>query len=154
MDKRSTLLKDGLISLTVGMVIGLILAAFSVPPFFQTLFGAFVLASLCSFGLIRAWRGMGGQKALAIVMLVSFFIHIVFGILFYTLLPTAGYDTPLQNAGYIYSDAYERDTAAIQLAQSGESLFAPFLKQVKSDQYGGLLTISALVYKLFSPDAA
>ncbi len=154
MDKRSTLIKDGLISLAAGLVIGLILAAFSAPPFFQALFGAFVLTALSSFGLIRAWRGMGVERSLAIIMLVSFFIHIFFGILFYSLLPTVGYDTPVQNAGYIESDAYERDTAAIQLVQSGESIFAPFLKQVKSDQYGGLLTISALVYMLFSPDAA
>ena len=154
MNKSPSLVKDALISLAAGLGIGILVAAFSAPPFAQAVFGGIVLASLCSFALIRVWRGMGGGKSLAAVVLTTFLIRIAFGIFFYAVLPAAGDDTPVQNAGYVYSDAFERDTAAIELVQSGESLLAPFLKQIKSDQYGGLLTVSAAIYAVLSPQAA
>jgi len=155
MNRRSPLFNDAFLSLAAGLALGSLLAAFSAPPFFQAFFGAFVLAALCCFALLRAWRGFGSEKPLAVILLVAFLLRMALGVVFYTILPTAGYaDSAVQKAGYLYSDAWERDTAAIKLVQGGDSIFSPFLKQLKSDQYGGLLTITALVYTLFSPDAA
>lgn len=155
MNKSSPWLKDGLISLIAGAALGAVLAAFSAPPFGQAYLGSFILSALSIFGLIRAWRWAGSEKILGIILLTAFGLRLVLGVVFLTVLPSAGYaDSPVQKAGYIYADAYERDQAAIQLVKSGESVFTPFLKQLKSDQYGGLLTISALIYKGLSPDAA
>ncbi len=154
MNKTANLLKDAWISLVAGAAVGLIVAAFSAPPFGRAAFGAIVIAVLCSFGLIRAWRGLSGEKALAVIMITAFLVRILLGIVIYQMLPTAGNGTPGELAGYVYSDAYERDTAAIQLAQSGGNILSSFLGQFKSDQYGGLLAVTALVYKAFSPDAA
>lgn len=155
MNKRSPLLKDVLRSLAAGLALGSLLAAFSAPPFFQAFLGAFVLSALCCFALLRTWRGFGSEKPLVAILLIAFLLRLVSGVVIYAILPTAGYaDSAVQKAGYLYSDAWERDTAAIQLVQSGDSIFSPFIKQLKSDQYGGLLTVTALIYTLFSPDAA
>ena len=155
MTKSPTLLKDALFSFIAGAVLGSLLAAFSPPPFWQGFFGGFVLSTLVCFALIRTWRWSGSEKMLGIIMLTAFVLRIGLGALFLNILPSAGYaDSAVQKAGYVYSDAYERDQAAIQLVQSGQSVFTPFLNQLKSDQYGGLLTISALMYLIFSPDTA
>ena len=47
---------------------------------------------------------------------------------------------------------HSRDSQAWQLAQSELSIFSAFTDEFISDQYGGLLAISALVYRLFSPN--
>jgi hypothetical protein len=44
-------------------------------------------------------------------------------------------------------DAYERDTAAWELATSGAPLWQAFTGNRASDQYGGLLFFSALIYR-------
>lgn len=146
---------DGIISIAAGAVLGALLAGFSAPPFWQGLFGGWILSAACVFGLMRAWRWSGGEKALGIILLVAFTLRVGLGVFIYAVLPGAGYaDSAVQSAGYVYSDAYERDRAAIQLVQSGGSILSPLIKQVQSDQYGGLMTISALVYLIFSRDAA
>lgn len=57
-------------------------------------------------------------------------------------------DNPAQKAGYLFFDAYRRDAQAAQLAQSSESLLKAFGGGYESDQYGGLLALSAGVYRL------
>ena len=68
------------------------------------------------------------------------------------LLDLAGHDAPDDKAGYVFTDAHRRDDQAWELAQSGKPLSAAFDKTFYTDQYGGLLAISALTYKIFSPD--
>jgi 4-amino-4-deoxy-L-arabinose transferase-like glycosyltransferase len=50
-------------------------------------------------------------------------------------------------------DAFRRDQAAWELAQSGESLLRAFTAYRGADQYGGLLWISAWVYRSFGGEA-
>ncbi len=69
------------------------------------------------------------------------------GVLWFSALPAVGYDTPMQRAGYVMEDAHRRDQAAWALAQSGEPLLSAFTQPHLSDQYGGLLFFSALVYR-------
>ncbi|MCI0519091.1 MAG: hypothetical protein L0Z70_02410, partial [Chloroflexi bacterium] len=67
----------------------------------------------------------------------------------YTALPSAGYGSPAELGGYIMADASERDRAAWELAHSEKSLLRAFEGGYrKADQYGGMLFLSALVYRL------
>ncbi len=76
------------------------------------------------------------------------------GVLWFMLLPSYGYPTDVQEAGYIMEDAFQRDTAAWGLAQSGGSLLEAFSGSYRSaDQYGGLLFLSASVYRLAGGEA-
>lgn len=154
MRKISPFLFDLLISFAAGIVLGAILGAFSAAPFWRGFLGAGLFAWLSILALLRTWRGMGESRSLGIFMAVAFLLRIGLGIVFYQVLPAAGYDTEVQNAGFIYSDAYERNAEAFRIASSGSSLIAPFTSQIKSDQYGGLLAMTALIYRIFSPDAA
>jgi 4-amino-4-deoxy-L-arabinose transferase-like glycosyltransferase len=85
--------------------------------------------------------------------LLAFAIRLAFGAFAYYALPVLGYDSPVENAGYLFYDASRRDTAAWELAQSGRPLMEAFSGQYESDQYGGLLALSALLYRLIPSDA-
>lgn len=67
-------------------------------------------------------------------------------------LPQFGYDEEVQQAGYVFSDAYYRDSAAWRMAESEVSLLSAFTGGDRSDQYGGLLFISSAAYRYLSPD--
>ncbi|MEI7844892.1 MAG: phospholipid carrier-dependent glycosyltransferase [Chloroflexota bacterium] len=65
------------------------------------------------------------------------------------MLPQIGCESKPQQAGYLFFDAYRRDTQAWDLAQSSKSLMSAFSGKYSSDQYGGLLWISAFTYRYF-----
>jgi 4-amino-4-deoxy-L-arabinose transferase-like glycosyltransferase len=71
----------------------------------------------------------------------------------YILEPRIGYDNEVNKAGYLFTDAYTRDTQAWNLANSSNSLMTAFDEKLVSDQYGGLLWVSSLIYRHLSPDA-
>jgi len=62
-------------------------------------------------------------------------------------LPAWGYGNPAEEAGYVMADAYERDTAAWELAESDQPLLNAFRAYRAVDQYGGLIYFSAAVYR-------
>lgn len=111
------------------------------------------LAAISLFFMVLAWRWGGAGKTLAWMMALAFILRLVIGVGLSLALPVYGYDTPTQNAGYIFLDAYQRDQQAWQLADSGDSLLLAFGDEFFSDQYGGMLAASAAIYRLFSPDA-
>lgn len=115
--------------------------------------GAGGVAAICFFLLIIAWRWGGAEKTLAWMMVLAFSLRLALGVGLSLALPVYGYDTPTQNAGYIFLDAFQRDRQAWQLATSGESLLQAFRNEFFSDQYGGMLALSAAIYRIFSPDA-
>ncbi|MEN6392361.1 MAG: glycosyltransferase family 39 protein [Anaerolineaceae bacterium] len=69
------------------------------------------------------------------------------GAVWFVLLPTQGYQSPAEQHGYVMADAYNRDRAAWNLAQSGKPMLNAISKYRKVDQYGGLLYISATIYR-------
>lgn len=79
--------------------------------------------------------------------LLAFLLRLGAGVIWFQLLPAFGHGTPAEKAGYIMADASERDQAAWKLAQSGKSLSVAFMNNRMSDQYGGLLFLSALTYR-------
>ena len=69
------------------------------------------------------------------------------------LLPLYGYSDADDQAGYVFTDAHRRDDQAWELASSERPILEAFSSKYSSDQYGGLLALSTLVYRYLSPDA-
>jgi hypothetical protein len=153
MNRPKQPLIDLVISLFSAIALGAVIAAFSAKPFAQGWLAAGVLSFVCLYLLLLAWRKLTGGKTLALLMLVTFVVRLGMGIFIYAALPQIGYDTPVQNAGYFYSDAFNRDQTAWQLAAGDESLLTAFTNYESVDQYGGLLYMSSLVYRILSVDA-
>ena len=149
-----TWLKDLALAFIASLVLGALIAAFCPGLFWQSALAAALISLITSLLLIRLWRAFGPSKSLAIMMVTTFLLRIAVAVFISQALPAYGYDNPVNNAGYLYSDAFGRDQAAYKLATSNESLFTPFLKPDITDQYGGLLFMSASLYRLLSPDAA
>jgi hypothetical protein len=75
-------------------------------------------------------------------------LRLAAGVVWSFILPVAGYDSPPEQRGYVMSDAYDRDRTAWELARSDKSLVKAFQGAYrKADQYGGLLFLSAAVYR-------
>jgi len=86
--------------------------------------------------------------------ILSILLRFGLGIFWQQALPAWGYGGDSEVAGYIMADAYERDTTAWELAQSDESLGDAFTERYDAvDQYGGLLFLSAVVYRYLGGDA-
>ncbi len=117
----------------------------------------FTAASLVLFlsagVLYFAWWLAGGGKLLAAMMLTAFILRLALGVFLAWGLPRFGYDEREQHSGFVYADAYRREDQAWALAKSEESLLEGFDDELGADQYGGLLIFSALIYRVFSPDA-
>jgi len=152
MKKLSPLKLDILISFAASLVISLVMAAFQPPPFFSAWYGADLLLWLSFFLLLRTWRYLQGGKLLAAIMLVTFFSRLLLGLFIYVALPDIGFDNEVENAGYVYSDAYVRDSQALTLARGEDPLSVIFTERQGADQYGGLMYLSASVYRYFSLD--
>lgn len=98
------------------------------------------------------WKKMGADPKLGRMAVLAFSLRLAVGIALALLLPVIGRDTDVQNAGYIFNDAFHRDTQAWELAGSGNSLFSAFNDLFSGDQYGGMLFLSAGIYRIFSPE--
>jgi len=148
-------LTDLLISLVSAAGLSAVMAIFYPENYLQSWFAASLLSLIVVFVLIQIWRKLGASRTLMILILVTFALRIVVGIFLYKALPTLGYaDNPVTLAGFVYSDAYDRDLAAFTLAQSNSSPFTAFTQPDASDQYGGLLFLSTVIYRSLSPDVA
>jgi hypothetical protein len=102
-----------------------------------------------------AWRWVTegeGPRFLLVALSVAIVLRLGLGIAFTYALPRYGYDEEPQRAGYVYSDAFTRDVEAWSLGDSDKSLLTAFTERSSSDQYGGLLFLSAFIYRFLSPD--
>ena len=103
--------------------------------------------------LALLWRRAGGGRQLAVIMAVALTLRLACGVALTLLLPSFGNDNPEQNAGYLFYDAFRRDTQAWDLAQSAVPIAEAFNgRKFVTDQYGGMLALSALVYRTLTPD--
>ena len=104
------------------------------------LLGGWWLLRISEPGTLPGWLGSA--------LLLAAVLRLVAGATWSQLMPIYGHGTPEEQAGYIMSDAYTRDRAAWDLAISEKPLLRAFQGTFrKADQYGGLLFISALVYR-------
>lgn len=109
------------------------------------------LAAVCIYGVGKA---VATSRGVTRVALIAFFLRLGIGVALTLLLPVFGYqDNAEHHAGYFYTDAYIRDNQAWELASSGDSLATAFSGRFSGDQYGGMLAISAFIYRFVSPDA-
>ncbi len=145
--------KDFIFLVPIALIIGAGLAALQSPPFWIGWLGFSALLLLGLIGMIVLWRWVGSGKALAWMTGLALLLRLASGVAVYIALPINGHDMPDDKAGFVFTDAHRRDDQAWQLASSGQSLMAAFNKTYYTDQYGGLLALSALTYKVFSPDA-
>jgi hypothetical protein len=142
------------ISIIPALLVGIAVAILN--PGSQPLIGfatAFILTALGSLCLKFACVRLKANRLAGSATAVSFALRLVIGVILFAALPAYGYDEAPPNNGYLYLDAYARDTDAWQLASSGDSLLTAFQNEFRTDQYGGLLSLSTAIYRAFSPDA-
>lgn len=87
------------------------------------------------------------SRWILLLTLGAIIFRLTLGVIWYIALPSGGYDSDVQQAGYVMEDAYNRDNAAWDLAKSNLPLIAAFQRFSPSDQYGGLLFLSAAIYR-------
>ncbi len=109
-------------------------------------------AAACLFVVIRL---LGASRQVITAALVAFLLRLVVGLALMGLLPIAGYQTSeVTLAGYVYKDAYIRDRQAFAIAEFNQPILSAFNGDPsRGDQYGGLLALSAAIYRYVSPDA-
>jgi len=147
------LLRDLRWILPTSLVVGLALSLLG-PGSWWIGWLAYSLILLLGIAAISAlWRTSGASKTTGLMLLLALGLRLGLGMALSYVLPPYGNDTPVQNAGYIFSDAYQRDSQAWDLATAPGSLLKAFDRSSSVDQYGGLLLISSLMYRFFSPDA-
>ena len=150
-------LRKPLLGILVTVGISSILAY--VDPRGEPFSGFFPYLAITAFVLVLMWLSwksihkMDPPAWLAVAVVLAFLLRLIIGVGLSLSLPTFGYpDSIPHQAGYIFLDAYSRDTDAWNLARSEESLTTAWRDSELSDQYGGLLFSSAFIYRTFSPD--
>jgi len=89
---------------------------------------------------------------LLFLIIAAVILRLSVGVFWSIALPIWGHGTPAEQAGYVMADASSRDQAAWDLAQSGKPLFKAFRNNRTVDQYGGMLFLSAFVYRFLGSD--
>lgn len=97
--------------------------------------------------LVKNDQHLSFPKWLSWLIFFALFLRLFAGVLWNAGLPEWGYGSPVEQAGYIMSDAHARDTSAWDLAISDQPLVFAFGKFRNVDQYGGMLFLSALIYR-------
>jgi len=116
--------------------------------------GSSLLVLVCLWAMLAAWRLAGSGRGLAWMMAVAFVLRLGGGLLMTWQLPRlTDTDDTIYRAGFYFRDAYARDREAWTVAQSGLFFSSSFKTDFMADQYGGMLVMSALVYRVLSPDA-
>jgi 4-amino-4-deoxy-L-arabinose transferase-like glycosyltransferase len=110
------------------------------------------VAALCLFAVIRVLKA---DRQAILAALVAFVLRLAVGLALMLLLPVAGYQTNEATlAGYVYKDAYIRDRQAYDIADFGYPILSAFDRDPShGDQYGGLLGLSAAIYRYVTPHA-
>jgi hypothetical protein len=145
--------KELLLVLPTALILGLGIAALQSGNFWIGSAGISALMLVGLLALVAAWRWAGGGTTLAWMTALALFIRLAAGIAVYVALPINGHDELDDKAGFVFTDAHRRDDQAWELASSGKPISAAFDRTYYTDQYGGLLALSALSYRVFSPDA-
>lgn len=141
-------------SIAIGFATGAVIALLiPLGKFWISWLGTSTLLTISIFTLLSIWNWFGHSNTLGWLILAVFGLRLMVGIGLSLALPSLGWDEPAQNAGYLFYDAYSRDNQAWQLAQSDTSILDQTREEFYTDQYGGMLTISAMVYRVLSPDA-
>ena len=122
---------------------------------------SFFLVLIIMVGLsVLCWRLLQKENLtmeLGVVLIAAVLLRLAAGAFLYVALPVFGHNSPLETNGYVMADAGKRDQAAYLLAVSEKPLSTAFNTRRGIDQYGGMLFLSAFVYRYtggISPDPA
>jgi hypothetical protein len=113
---------------------------------------AFSLLTLSTKWAGGASTTLSANTTLAWMVALAFGLRFVGGVATYLALPVNGFSDADDKAGFVYTDAHRRDDQAWDLASSNK-IIGDFNQSYAYDQYGGLLTMSAFIYRYISPDA-
>lgn len=113
---------------------------------------SFLIVLAVSAGLlVLGWwsvRREAPPRWLGVLCVGAALLRLGVGILWDVGLPGWGYNSPAERAGYVFIDAYNRDQSAWELSQDPKPLWKAFQGGYRRfDQYGGLLFLSAAVYR-------
>ena len=132
------------------------LAWISLESFNISAWFSFVFVSIFTVFLFWMCQRILKQEKLPrwIVLLTSgaILFRLILGVVWFIALPIEGYATDVQRSGYVMEDAYNRDMAAWDLAKSDQPLTVAFQGFSSTDQYGGLLFLSAAIYRYLSAE--
>ncbi len=105
--------------------------------------------------LMAALGSVGKQAQAGVVaaMLAALALRLSLGAMLLRVLPVWGYPTKPQEAGYVYWDSYKRDTEAWAISRMDEPLQGVLAARTTSDQYLGMVSLSAGLYRALTPDA-
>jgi hypothetical protein len=109
-----------------------------------------VLVAISILLLYLVWKTVEAGEAprwLFLAALLAFVLRLGVGLALFRALPVYGYGEKAERAGYVYWDAYKRDRDAYARGRGDSQLIAAFTDPKRSDQYGGLLFISAGIYR-------
>ena len=112
-----------------------------------------VLITIAGGILYGCWLLVGRDRSLEIpnrlgwLIIFAVVLRLLAGVLWYAGLPNWGYGSPVEQAGYVMADAHARDTTAWELARSNQPLSSAFGGFRNVDQYGGMLYLSAVIYR-------
>jgi hypothetical protein len=133
--------------------LGALLAALDGAGRFLNGWIAYSLVSALAFGLLLAAVRLSGASRAGKAAWTAFILRLAVGVFLFLILPAAGYpDNRATQAGYPFDDAFVRDQQAWKLAVSDTPLVSAFSGSFEGDQYGGMLALSAGVYRYLSPD--
>jgi hypothetical protein len=142
------------------LLVGLAFALAWISRGFQSVEGwfSFAVVLLMSAGLLLGgWRLVRQESPpgwVGAMMIAAALLRLAVGIFWYTSLPVWGYGSPAEINGYVMSDAYDRDRSAWDLAQSEKPLIKAFQGGYRRyDQYGGLLFMSAALYRYLAGES-
>ncbi len=144
--------RDFIWILPLSLGLGAVLSALQAGNWLIGWLGFSFLFLLTFLLLTLSTRWAGGGKTLAWMVALAFALRFVGGVATYLVLPINGFDDEDDRAGFVYTDAHRRDAQAWELASSGR-IIGDFNQSYAYDQYGGLLTMSAFIYRYLSPDA-
>ena len=137
----------------IALVVGALMAAIQPGSFWLGWVGFAVLLALGLFGLAASLRSAAGGRTLVLMTGLALGLRLLVGTTLHLVLPVDGYDEPDDRSGHVFTDAHRRDDQAWELASSEAPLLSAFDRGYYSDQYGGLLALSSLTYRVLSPDA-
>jgi hypothetical protein len=139
--------------LPVSLILSAIFALFEGGNYVLAWLPAFFIFFLGISALYRLWGWAGKSRKLLFIIALALILRLISAVALEVFLPINGYpDSEQQQAGYVFYDAFRRDTAAYDLAQSDSPLITAFSQKDHTDQYGGLLFFSASTYRYLSPD--
>jgi hypothetical protein len=151
---KKKILDDMKWTMPAGLILGALLSVFQ-HDFYLSAWLAFSLVSFFSMWILAGlWRWAGGGRTLAIIITIAFAARLIGGVALNNLLPVFGNPNNEQKSGYVFYDAFKRDTEAWSLAHSSAPIWSAVGNpDYASDQYGGLLALSALSYRYLLPQS-